>query len=114
MYCLEVCVLNVSFFFDVLTSFNSVFKRVSFSRILFSFYDEPAIIIAVIDDVENRFEINIAVARNREHASTNAVEEAHVFRFNFVADVHTNVFQMDVTNTGQVFFKDCQVILAGA
>lgn len=101
-------------FLDVLASFDRVLERIGFGRILLSFDDEPAIVVAVIDDVEDRTEVEVAIARDREHACADACEEAHVLFLDFVADVHADVLEMYVTDARQVLLEDVDRVLTGA
>ena len=54
----------MSFFFDIFTSLDCIFKRVSFGRILLSFYNVPAIKIALVHIVKDGFEVHIAISRH--------------------------------------------------
>lgn len=90
---------------NIFSSFHSIFKRICNSWVLFSLNHCPAFIVVFFQNVENRFEIDAAVARNSEHTHSYAVEEAHVFVFNFFHEFFANVFQMNVFNTVYIFFK---------
>ena len=105
------------FFLDVLASFDRVLERIGFGRILLSFDDEPAIVVAVIDDVEDRTEVEVAIARDREHACADACEvnpaatafhyrlqaqQLHIVRRQFIPDGASGcVIELTVENQRQ-------------
>ena len=88
----EIFKSDVSFFANIFAGFYGVFKRISLGGVLFRLNDIPAVVVARVDYIENRREVNIAVAGNREHTRAHSVEEAHIFSLDAVADFHADIF----------------------
>ena len=99
---------------DVRTRLLRILERIGLRRILLGFDEHPAIIVALHHDVEDWAEVDVAIARDREHAGADAIEEAHVLGLDLVAHLHADVLQMDMADAREVLLENRDRILAGA
>ena len=61
---------------DVLSCLQSILEGIRQSGILLSFYNNPALVTGILDDLEDGLEVNIAIAGNCECALADAFKEA--------------------------------------
>ena len=99
---------------DVRTRLLRILERIGLRRILLGFDEHPAFIVALHHDVEDRAEVDVAIARDREHAGADTIEEAHVLCLDLVAHLHADVLQMDMADAREILLEDCNWIFARA
>ena len=91
---------------DVLSCLQSILEGIRQSGILLSFYNNPALVTGILDDLEDGLEVNIAIAGNCECALADAFKEAPLVCTSLSYDAAAKVLEVDVTCAVNVFAQN--------
>ena len=84
-------VLQSSLLRNVLSCADGIFQRIRLCRILFRFHHHVSGIAGLFKHLENRGEIDAAVARNGERSGTDAIQEAHMLLLHLFHYLRTDI-----------------------
>ena len=100
---------------DVGAGHAGVLERICDSRILLSLYDQPALVVVLVEQLEYGREVYAAlrVARYGEHALRNGAEEALVLGVALVHCRLADIFEMDMADAVVVLLENFDRVLTG-